>query len=227
MENELNNIRILIPLLETAKNHVYRKQVMEMIDCSIATTQPDTFNLQDRRPTIMFGPHIEERGEIVAPFYISLIVHGHLLHSCMLYSRASHNLMSKMVMEKLGLQITRPCHNLYSFDAKKVRCLGMIKDLVVHLAQILVKIVLIDVVLTNVPVNYGMFLSRSWASKLGGPLQMDMTYAIIPVFSGETKRLYRETKLAYTVSDPNRPNNYFVYSKDQDSSCFILSVNDE
>jgi ribonuclease HI len=31
----------------------------------------------------------------------------------------------------------------------------------------------------------------------------------------------------YTVSDPNHPNNYFVYSKDHDSCCFILSVNYE
>jgi hypothetical protein len=70
-------------LLEIAKNLVYRKQVMKMIDCSIATTQPDTLNLQDERPTIMFGPHIEEIGEAMTPFYISLTVHEHLLHNCM------------------------------------------------------------------------------------------------------------------------------------------------
>jgi hypothetical protein len=145
----------------------------------------------------------------------------------MLDSGASHNLMPKIVMEKLGLQITRPYHDMYSFDARKVRCLGMIKDLVVHLAQIPVKSVLMDIVVADVPVNYGMLLSRSWESKLGGSLQMDMTYATIPVFGGETRRLYRETKLAYTVSDPNHPNNYLVYSKDQDLGCFILSVNSE
>jgi hypothetical protein len=227
LENELNKIRIPIPLLEIAKNLVYRKQVLKMIDCSIATTQPDTLNLQDERPTVMFGPHIEERGETVAPFYISLTVHEHLLHNCMLDSGASHNLMPKIVMEKLGLQITRPYHDLYSFDARKVRCLGMIKDLVVHLAQIPVKSVLMDIVVVDVPVNYGMLLSRSWERKLGGSLQMDMTYATIPVFGGETRRLYRETKLAYIVSDPNHPNNYLVYSKDQDLGCFILSVNNE
>jgi hypothetical protein len=73
-------------LLEIAKNPVYRKQVMKMIDCSVATTQPDTLNLQDERPIVMFGPHIEERGESIAPFYISLTIHEHLLHNCMLDS---------------------------------------------------------------------------------------------------------------------------------------------
>jgi hypothetical protein len=67
-----------------------------MIDWSIATTQPNTLNLQDERPTFMFGPNIEERGEVVAPFYISLTIHEHLLHNCMLDSCASHNLMPKM-----------------------------------------------------------------------------------------------------------------------------------
>jgi hypothetical protein len=130
----LNKIIILIPLLEIAKKLVYRKQVMKMIDFSIATTQHDTLNLQDERPTVMFGLHIEERGEAITPFYISPIVHEHMLQNCMLDSCASHNLMPKLVMERLGLQITRPYHDLYSFDARKVRCLGIIKDLVVHLA---------------------------------------------------------------------------------------------
>jgi hypothetical protein len=145
----------------------------------------------------------------------------------MLDSNVSHNLMPKIVMEKLGLQITRPYHDLYSFDAIKFRCLRMIKYLVVHLAQIPIKNVLMDVVMEDVPMNYGIILSRSWEIKLGGSLQMDMTYATIPIFGGETMRLYRETKLAYKVNDPNNPNNYHVYSKDQDPGCFILSVNNE
>jgi hypothetical protein len=32
----------------------------------------------------MFGPHIEERGDAMAPFYITLTIHDHLLHNCML-----------------------------------------------------------------------------------------------------------------------------------------------
>jgi hypothetical protein len=57
-----------------------------------------------------------------------------LLHNSMLDSGASHNLMPKIMMEKLGLQITIPYQDLYSFDSIKVKCLGMIKDLVFNLA---------------------------------------------------------------------------------------------
>jgi hypothetical protein len=91
LEYKVNKIRIPIPLLEITKNTVYRKQVMKMIDCSIATTQPNTLNIHDERPIVMFGPHIEERGEAMAPFFISLTFHEHLLHNCMLDSGASHN----------------------------------------------------------------------------------------------------------------------------------------
>jgi hypothetical protein len=82
----------------------------------------------------MFGPHTENSKDFVAPFYITLTVHDNLLHNCMLDSGASHNLMPNIIMEKLGLEITRPYQYLYSFDSRKVKCLGMIKDLVVNLA---------------------------------------------------------------------------------------------
>jgi ribonuclease HI len=84
-----------------------------------------------------------------------------------------------------------------------------------------------DVVVVDVPTKYGMLLSRSWGAKLGGYLQLDMTYATIPLFGGKYTRLYRETKLAYTVSDPKNPNNYHVYVVDQDLGSCILSVNSE
>jgi ribonuclease HI len=53
-----------------------------------------------------------------------------------------------------------------------------------------------------------------------------MTYATIPIFGGQFTRLYRETRLAYTISDPQNPNNYPVYIVDQDLGNCILSIDD-
>ena len=100
----------------------------------------------------------------------------------MLDSGASHNLMPKMIMDNLGLDITRPYKDLYSFDSRKLRCLGLINDLVVSLHQIPEKSIVMDVVVADVPVKFGMLLSQSWDAKLKGTLQMDMTYATILVF---------------------------------------------
>jgi hypothetical protein len=117
--------------------------------------------LEDDKPNIFFGPHFKGARDNVTPFYITLNVHDHLLHNCMLDSGASHNMMPKAIMDRLGLEITRPYGDLYSFDSRKVKCLGMIKDLVVNLAQILVKSVLMDVVIVDIPPKYGFLLSRS------------------------------------------------------------------
>jgi hypothetical protein len=104
------------------------------------------------------------------------------LHNAMLVSDVSHNLMPKVIMDELGLDITRPYKELFSFDLRKFKCLGLIKDLVASLAQIPLKNMVMDVVMVDVPPNFGMLLSRSWASKLKVTLQMDMSYATIPIF---------------------------------------------
>lgn len=59
----------------------------------------------------------------------------------------------------------------------------MIKDLVVSLHHMPEKGIVMDVVVDDVPVKFGMLLSRSWAAKLKGTLQMDMSYATIPGFA--------------------------------------------
>jgi len=83
------------------------------------------------------------------------------------------------------------------------------------------------VVVADVPANYGMLLSRTWVGKLGGTMQMDMTYATMLFFGGEKWRLYRETKISYVVSDENNPKNHPIYATNQDLGCCIVSVNEE
>jgi hypothetical protein len=142
----------------------------------------------------------------------------------MLDSGASHNLMSKVVMEKSGLKVTKPYKELHSFDSSKVRCIVLIKDLCITLVQILAKIMVMDVLVTDIPLKYGMLLSRSWGSKLKGTLQLDMSYATIPLF-GQQRRLYRETLMKYMVSSQEKPHNYPMYSTQTDLDYFILYNN--
>ena len=88
------------------------------------------------------------------------------LHNAMFDLGASHNLMPRAIMECLGLDITRPYKDLYSFDSREVKCLGLIKDLVVSLHQIPERNLIMDVVVADFPPKFGMLLSRSWATKL-------------------------------------------------------------
>jgi hypothetical protein len=104
--------------------------------------------------------------------------------------------------------------------------MGMIMDLVFTLEQVPVKSILMDVVIVDIPPKYGLLLSRSWGVNMGGSLQLDMDFSTIPVFGGKFTRLYRETRLAYTVSDLQNPNNFPIYITDQDLGNCILSFDD-
>ena len=68
--------------------------------------------------------------------------------------------MPKAVMEALGLSITKPYHDLYDFDSRVVKCLGVIKDIVVILAQLPMKSVIMDVVVADITSKFGLLLSR-------------------------------------------------------------------
>ena len=136
-------------------------------------------------------------------------------------SGASHNLMPKVVMEKLGLEITRPYKDRYSFDSRRVKCLGLIKDLCVSLTLIPAKCMVMDVVVADVRPKYGMLFSRSWGAKLQGTMQMDGSYATISIF-GQLRRLYRESQMKFLVSSPEKPENSPLYSVHTDLDSFIL-----
>jgi hypothetical protein len=78
-----------------------------------------------------------------------------------------------------------------------------------------------DIVVANIPPKYVMLLSRSWGAKLQGTLQLDMSYATIPLF-GQRRRLYRETLMKYMVSGQDKPHNYPLYYVHSDLDSFIL-----
>jgi hypothetical protein len=142
-------------------------------------------------------------------------------------SRASHNVMPKVFMEEIGLDITKPYQDLYSFDSKKVKFMGLIKDMVVSLAQLPMKSVVMDIVVANIPPKFGMLLSRTWAKKVGGSLQMYLTYAAITIFGGEHRRLYREVRLSYIVSDHKNLINHPIYAVEDGIGSFVFHLNDD
>jgi hypothetical protein len=137
---------------------------------------------------------------------------------------ASHNLIPKAVMENLGLEVTKPYKYLHSFDSSKVKCIGLIKDLCITLAQISTKHLVMDIIMADIPPKYGMLLSRSWRAKLRGTLQLDMSYTTIPIFS-QQRIFYKETLMKYMVGSQEKPHNYPLYSAHSDLDSFIIYNN--
>ena len=154
-----------MPLIELVTQTIYRSQMLKVLNIG---NDANTLHLADDTPELLFGPKIEGKYQegAIPPFYISLNIHEKILHNAMLDSGASHNLMPKVVMERLGLEITKPYKDLYSFNSTRVKFLGLIKDLCFNLAQVSAKNLVMDIVVADVPPKYGMLLSRSWRDNL-------------------------------------------------------------
>jgi hypothetical protein len=223
-EHEIQNIRIHVPLSKLVKHEDFIRCLSNIFQLEPASHSTDSINLQDERPVVILGPLVEYRDDSSAPFYTSLNIHDKVLHNYLMDSRASHNLMPKIIMEELGLEVTKAYHDLYSFDSRKVKCLGVIKDLVISLFQLPMKSVVMDIVVAYVPPKFRMLLSRYWIKRPGGTLQMDLSYATIPVFGGEQRRLYREAQLSYIISDETTPTNHPIFSLDTDLGSNILQL---
>ena len=101
---------------------------------------------------------VDPRREEHPPFYVSLLVDKLLLHNCMLDSGASSNVMTRKVMEQLNLRVTRPYHNVCAMDAREVEVVGIILNLQVKLAKYPDIDMSMDVVVIDVPDNWGMLL---------------------------------------------------------------------
>jgi hypothetical protein len=165
-EHEIQKIRILVPLSELIKNEGFEKFLSKLLQYEPPQLSTDSINLQDEKLAVVLGPMVEDRDDSSPPLYTSLNIHDKVLHNCPMDSGASHNLMPKIVMEELGLEVTKAYHDLYSFDSRRVQCLGVIIDLVVSLFQLPMKSVVMDIVVADVSPKFGMLLSRSWIKRL-------------------------------------------------------------
>ena len=125
-------MKIPFPLIELMKNDAFKTSFLNSLKPKVHI-DTEFVNLQDDKPVVTLGPMIEDLKDSCPPFYISLNIHDKILHNRLLDSGASHNLMPKVVMDERGLSITKPYHDLLSFESRKVKCLGLIIDLVISL----------------------------------------------------------------------------------------------
>jgi hypothetical protein len=225
-ENKIQKIRIHVPLLELVKHEDFKRCLSKLLQSEPSSQAIDSVNLQDEKTIVILSPLIEDRDDSSSPFYTSLNIHDKVLHNCLMDSATSHNLIPKTVMDELRLEITKAYHDLYSFDSRKVKCPMVIKDLVVTLFQFPMKSVVMDIIVADVPPKFGMLLLRYWIKRLGGTLQMDLTYATIPVFGGEHRRIYREAQMAYIISDEENPTNHPIFVLDTDLGSNLLQLTD-
>lgn len=90
IENELEKLKILIPLTELMNKNMYRPQVMKALNIGENT---NSVSLNNDQPKLLFGLEVEGKQQEggVPPFYVNLNIHDKILHNSMLDSGTSHN----------------------------------------------------------------------------------------------------------------------------------------
>ncbi len=206
-ESEVQKLKISVTLAELVKSEAFKKPTLDVLELKATQAPNDYVNLEDDKLLVVLSPMAKPADNNSPSFYVLLTIHDKVLHNCLLDTSANHNLMTKAVMEELGLDITRPYHDLFSFASRKVKCPGLIEDLAITMTQLPMKSMMMDTVVADVPPKFGMLLSRGWIKRLGGTLQNDLSYATVLPFGGESRRLYREAQLAYIINDEKNPSN--------------------
>ena len=123
---------------------------------------------------------------------MSLMIGDFLLHNCMLDSGSGSNIMTKKVMQQLGLRTTRPYQNVCAMDSRPVKVEGMIEKQNVRLAKYTDIHITMYILVIDVLDKWGMLLSRKFGATLGGSIQMDWTYATVPTLEDSLVKLHME-----------------------------------
>jgi hypothetical protein len=106
-EHEIQKIRIPVPLSELVKKEDFKRSLSKLLQYEPPHPSTDSINIQYENPVVVLGPMVEYRDDSSPPLYISLNIHDKVMHNCLMDSGASHNLMPKIVMEELGLEVTK------------------------------------------------------------------------------------------------------------------------
>jgi len=68
-----------------------------------------------------------------------------------------------------------------------------------------------------------MLLSSSRGEKFKGTLQLDLSYATIPIL-GQFRKLYREKKMKYMITSKDKPINHLINSVHTNLESFVLYI---
>ena len=120
----------------------------------------------------------------------------------MLDSGAEVNIMPLRVMEQLELRPSRKFNNICGMDSRPVESKGVIENLSMKLAAYPEIQINMNVLVLDIPDTWGMLLSREWAAKLGGSIQMDVSYATIPNGESASYKLMNEKPVTEHVETP-------------------------
>lgn len=218
--NTLAQMKVSVPLLEMMKFLEYREKTLKVINgVSKEETKEHKQNSQNNdNPilTIYLGSTITKNPSQVDPFYLTLMINNKMIKNCMIESRAAINVMPVGVMKELGMSVDTNFGKCYAMDNRSVPVVGVMKDVEFKLGACPKASYKTYITVVDVPPNYGMLLSRQWSILIGGHVQLDLSYATIPV-NGQEVRIEREPRSEYIIEEVEPIDLIFFIQSDMDN----------
>lgn len=198
MAQALTQKKVTILLIEMLKIKEHKDAALSLFSSisdsdSLLPTGLDTVGKDQefQTPEVYVRTTITQEPSQVDPFYVTLLVNNQLIKNCMIDSGAAANVMPYGVMKELGLSVTTVYGKCYAMDNREVPIIGTMKDVEVKIAAFPEATYKMDVIVTDTKPHYGMLLSRQWAAAVWGNVQLDLSYATIPI-GGNQVKLHRE-----------------------------------
>ena len=106
-------------------------------------------------------------------------------------------------MNQLELTTTHQFENVCGMESRPIESKGVIENLKMKLATHPDVEITMNVLVIGILDISGMLLFREWASKLGGNIQLDLTYAIVPISEIASIKLMNEPPMIEHVETPD------------------------
>jgi hypothetical protein len=145
------------------------------------------------------------------PFYIFVKIIDKIAHCCLIDGGSGPSVMSKIIMEELGLSCTNEnAIIMLSYNILQQTTIGEIKDMtLVFCAHPEIRTTL-NIQVIDMPVsNYSIILGRDWEDLIGGYLSLNGTHLSIPR-NGKNIIVLREGRISPYIESAPQPNVNYI-----------------
>jgi hypothetical protein len=114
-------------------------------------------------------------------FFIFVKIMDKIAHGCLIDSGSGPSVMSKIIMEELGLSCTNEnTRSMLSYNSLKQLTIGEIKDVTLVFSTYPEIRTTLNIKVIDMPVsNYSVILGRDWKALMGGYLSLDGTHLFV------------------------------------------------
>jgi ribonuclease HI len=209
--NQLANIKVdatLLDMVTVPEQQQHLRDFMEGKTSNIANLTEDYDEEESHVNRI--GVNNFRRSVNYPPFYISVNILDKIAHCCLIDGGSGPSVMSKIIMEELGLSCTNEnVRSMLSYNNQQQSMIGEIKYVTLVLCAHPEIRTTLNIQVIDMPVNnYSIILGRDWKALMGGYLSLDGSHLSIPK-DGKNVIVLREDRISpYIEKVPQLNVNY-------------------